>query len=168
MSKDSKIFIFFLVLFGSVISSSNEDKYYFQLYPSVDSDNPYYLYALTSEKLLTINATEGESCKIISSTSVDESTYKNISSAIVINDTYLVKTCFMNNKLVEIVHDKNTFSYNKNLDSIKYCYSSQILNPYINSEHLDKYVIITYYTQVQTGGKYVHNAVLFYPLTNSF
>ena len=168
MSKDSKIFIFFLVLFGSVISSSNEDKYYFQLYPSVDSDNPHYLYALTSEKLLTINATEGENCKIISSTSVDESTYKNISSAIVINDTYLVKTCFMNNKLVEIVHDKNTFSYNKNLDSIKYCYSSQILNPYINSEHLDKYVIITYYTQVQTGGKYVHNAVLFYPLTNSF
>ena len=168
MSKDSKIFIFFLVLFGSVISSSNEDKYYFQLYPSLDSDNPHYLYALTSEKLLTINATEGENCKIISSTSVDESTYKNISSAMVINDTYLVKTCFMNNKLVEIVHDKNTFSYNKNLDSIKYCYSSQILNPYINSEHLDKYVIITYYTQVQTGGKYAHNAVLFYPLTNSF
>ena len=168
MVQDSKIFLFFLILFGSVISSNNEDKYYFQIYPSVDSNNPHYLYVLTNEKLLTINTTEGNNCKIISSTSIDESTYKNISSTIIINDTYLVKTCFMNNKLIEIVHNKNTFSYKKNLDNIKYCYSSQILNPFISSDHPDKYVIITYYTQEQSGGKYSHNAILFYPLTNTF
>ena len=168
MVQDSKIFIIFLILFGSAICSNNEDKYFFQIYPSVDTNNPHYLYALTNEKLLTINATEGENCKIISSTSIDESTYKNISSSIIINDTYLVKTCFMNNKLIEIVHNKNTFSYKKNLDNIKYCYSSQILNPFISSDHPDKYVIITYYTQVQTGGKFSHNAILFYPLANTF
>ena len=168
MVQDSKIFIIFLILFGSAICSNNEDKYFFQIYPSVDTNNPHYLYVLTNEKFLTINATEGENCKIISSTSIDESTYKNISSSIIINDTYLVKTCFMNNKLIEIVHNKNTFSYKKNLDNIKYCYSSQILNPFISSDHPDKYVIITYYTQVQTGGKYSHNAILFYPLANTF
>ena len=164
----SKYLFIFLIVFGSTLGSDDEDKYYFQIYPSLDQNNPHYLYALTNEKFLTFNATEEDNFKLISKASVDQSTYKNISSVIIINDTYLVKTCFMNNKLVEIEHNKNSFSFNKNLNDIKYCYSSQILNPSVNSNHSEKYVIITYYTKIQSNGKYSHNAILFYPFTNSF
>ena len=161
-------FLVFLLFFGNSIQDNNEDKYFFQLYPSIDSNNPHFLYLQNYEKLLTINATEGDNCKIINENSINEFTYKNISSIIIVNDTYLVKTCFINNKLVEISYDNNRFLYSKNIDNIKYCYSSQILNPNNDSFSKDKYVIITYFTELLSDGKYTHKAILFYPFTHSF
>ena len=84
---------------------------------SVEDD---YFYAQTNEKLLTINATEGENCQILGESTI-EYNHKNITSVIKINDTYLVKTCFMNNKLVELRNDKSSFLFSKNLNNIKYC-----------------------------------------------
>ena len=163
----SNFVLFQLILLSSFIQSIDEYKYFFQIYPSIDINNPHYFYAQTNKKLLTINATEGSNCQIVNE-STNEYNYKNISSVIIINDTYLVKTCFMDDKLVEIKHGKNIFLYLQNLNNIDYCYSSQILNPIIDSNHREKYVIITYYMEKKSDGKYTHKAILFYPLQESF
>ena len=165
---NSTIFLLIMFIIGTSFGEDNEDKYYFQLYPSLDTNRPHYFYAQTNYKLLTINATEGENCDIISRTSNDEFTYKNISSIITINDSYLVKTCFLSDKLVEITYEGISFTFKNNLENIKFCYSTQILNPSINSAHNEKYVIITYFTELILGEKYSHKAIIFYPSNNKF
>ena len=165
---NSTIFLLIMFIIGTSFGEDNEDKYYFQLYPSLDTNRPHYFYAQTNYKLLTINATEGENCDIISRTSNDEFTYKNISSIITINDSYLVKTCFLSDKLVEITYEGISFTFKNNLENIKFCYSTQILNPNINSAHNEKYVIITYFTKLISGEKYSHKAIIFYPSNNKF
>ena len=71
---NSTIFLLIMFIIGTSFGEDNEDKYYFQLYPSLDTNRPHYFYAQTNYKLLTINATEGENCDIISRTSNDEFT----------------------------------------------------------------------------------------------
>ena len=166
--KFSKFFALLLALLASSIKSDSDDNYYFALYPSIDTSNPNYIYVITNGKFWTINATEGENFKIISQTLSGESTYKNISSLIIINDTYLVKSCFLNNKLVQIIKNGNTYYSIKNLNNIKFCYSTEILNPKIDPTHKEKYVIITYYTEILYDGTYSHKAIIFYPFTNTF
>ena len=167
LKKIPKIFLVLLLFFSSpVISNQEDDKYFFEIYPSIDPNAPHYLYAQTNDKLLTINATEGENCKIINE-NPNEYTHSNISSVIIINNTYLVKTCFMKNKLVEIQHKENTFLFAKSLTNVKYCYSSQILNPNTNSIDQEKYVIMTYFAELQSG-KINHKVIIFYPSKNYF
>ena len=167
MDFKSKLVILLFIIIHSSIGTDEDNKYFFQIYPSLERDKPYFFYAQTNSQLLTINSTEGENCNIISQSTNDEYIFKNISQVLLINDSYLIKTCFLNNKLVEIIHDSNTYTYNKDLTNIKYCYSTKILNPSVSNENIE-YIFITYFTEIQQDNKYSHKVVLFYPETNSF
>ena len=166
--KFSKFFIILFILLGSSIKSDSDDNYFFSIYPSIDPNNPNYLYILNNAKFITINATEGSFFKRINEISSTETTYKNISSVIIINDTYLVKTCFMSNKLVQIITNENNYYRIKSLNNIKFCYSTEILNPNYGTNHKEKYVIITYYTEILSDSTYSHKAIIFYPFSNTF
>ena len=98
MDLKSKLILLLLILIQSSIESDEDNKYFFRIYPSFDQDKPYLFHAQTNSQLLTINSTEGQNCNIISQSGNDESTFKNISSVLLINDSYLIKTCFMTNK----------------------------------------------------------------------
>ena len=167
MNFKSMLILLLFILIQSSIESDEDNKYFFQIYPSLDQDKPYLFHAQTNSQLLTINSTEGQNCNIISQSANDESTFKNISSVLIINDSYLIKICFMTNKLVEIIHDENTYTYNKDLTNIKSCYSTKILNPSTSNENIE-YIFITYFTEMQQDNKYSHKTVLFYPKTKSF
>ena len=163
------IFLFVILCFSIKSNYSNiEDKYFFQLYPSLDDNTPYYFYALTNKNILTINATEGNNCDIIEQKDINEYTYKDLSSTLLIDDSYLVKTCFEPDILAEIVKDDQKYIYNKDLKNIIYCYSSKILNPSITLIHEDKYVIIIYFIENISVEKYSHKIILFYPETGTF
>ena len=172
----SKLFNFILFLsFQVIIKSDNvdENKYSFQLYPSWEQDMPYYFYAQANNELITINSTDGENCNIIGRKENEEYSYKDLSSTNIIDDTYLVKTCFGPNKLVEILSiNKETFIYNNNnFNNIKFCYSTKVYNPLNNNEHQDKYVIITYWTEIKSitdRERYTHKCILFYPESKTF
>ena len=124
--------------------------------------------SLASAKSFTINATEGNNCDIIEQKDINEYTYKDLSSTLLIDDSYLVKTCFEPDILAEIVKDDQKYIYNKDLKNIIYCYSSKILNPSITLIHEDKYVIITYFIENISEEKYSHKIILFYPETGTF
>ena len=169
-----QIFFIFLLLIIQRIKSdeSNEQKYYFQLYPSLDQEEPYYLYAQNNKNIIVINSTDGENMNIIEKEAIQENKYGNISSVYLIDDDYLVKTCFGPNKLMEVQNkNKGKFIYfYNNFQKIKYCYSTKIYNPYINKTYPDEYVIITYWTEIDENNKekYYHKSILFYPQSNSF
>ena len=169
-----QIFFIFLLLIIQKIKSdeSNEQKYYFQLYPSLDQEEPYYLYAQNNKNIMVINSTDGENMNIIEKEAIQENKYGNISSVYLIDDDYLVKTCFGPNKLMEVQNkNKGKFIYfYNNFEKIKYCYSTKIYNPYINKTYPDEYVIITYWTEIDENNKekYCHKSILFYPQSNSF
>ena len=166
--------ILFLLLQTAIKSEEiDENKFFFQLYPSWNLDSPNFFYAQTWENLLVINSTEGEYCNITEKKVVNEYYYKNISSASTIDDIYLAKTCFGPNKLIEIVYkNKESYSYKKsNFENIKFCYSTKINNPNINLEHPEKKVILTYWTEVKNGinrEKYSHKSIIFYPNSKTF
>ena len=169
MKRMNPLILLFLILLNISQSDLNiEEKNYFQLYPSLDPNAPNYFYVLTNQYLHKLNATEGDSCKIIDSSDINEYTYKDISSIITISDSYLVKTCVGPNKLVEIIQGDSVYSYPRDLSDIKFCYSSQILNPIITSEHKEKYLIFTYFISETSEGKYSHKAILFYPSSAKF
>ena len=169
-----QIFFIFLLLIIQKIKSdeSNEQKYYFQLYPSLEQEEPYYLYAQNNKNIMVINSTDGENMNIIEKEAIQENKYGNISSIYLIDDDYLVKTCFGPNKLMEVQNkNKGKFIYfYNNFQKIKYCYSTKIYNPYINKTYPDEYVIITYWTEIDENNKekYYHKSILFYPQSNSF
>ena len=167
MDFKSRLILLLFIIIQSSIESEEDNKYFFQLYPSLDIDNLSLFYVQTNSQLLTINSTEGENCNIISQSANNEYAYKNISSVLLINDSYLIKTCFMNNKLIEIIQDKSTFVYNKDLTNIKYCYSTKILNPSTSDEKTE-YIFITYFIEMQQDNKYSHKSVIFYPSTKTF
>ena len=139
MDFKSRLILLLFIIIQSSIEYEEDNKYFFQLYPSLDIDNLSLFYVQTNSQLLTINSTEGENCNIISQSANNEYAYKNISSVLLINDSYLIKTCFMNNKLIEIIQDKSTFIYNKDLTNIKYCYSTKILNPSTSDEKTENF-----------------------------
>ena len=174
-----ELLLVIIYVFNTVASyETEEDKNYFQLYPSEDKGKPYlfHVYNLKSQ-FLTVNSTEGENMKIIQNIArSNETVKKDLSSVILYDDTFLVKTCFGPNKIVEIL-DENNEAYTpkddyfnsviNNLENIKYCYSTIFKNPYRVSEH----VIATYWTDFEVeGGKeiYNHSVILFYPKQKSF
>ena len=174
-----ELLLVLIYIFITVVSyKTEEDKNYFQLYPSEDKEKPYlfHVYNLKSQ-FLTVNSTEGDDMKIIENiTRTHEAVIKNLSSVILYNDTFLVKTCFGPNKIVEIIDEKNQpytpkdvyfKSVKNNLENIKYCYSTTFKNPYKVTEH----VIATYWTDIKVeGGKeiYTHRVILFFPKNVSF
>lgn len=103
--------ILFLILQNIIKSEeADETKYLFQLYNSHNEESPNYFYAQTNEKLITINATEGDNNEIINIETSNDYLYKDISSVSLIDDIYLIKTCFGPNKLVEVIYkNKETF-----------------------------------------------------------
>ena len=71
---------------------------------------------------------------------------------------------------MEITSNGSTYFHEYNdFNKIKFCYSTKIINPYITYQHLDKYVLITYWTEISNkANTYSHKCILFYPLSNSF
>ena len=177
--KGGKIILFLLCFFNTITTLEDflEDKFYFQLYPSSNDRRPYYFHIYTHDKkLITINSTDEENCRKIEERSANDYPIKTLSSVISYNKTLLIKTCFGPNRLIEIIDEKNeTYLYENNnfmgvstnLDNIKYCYSTAIVNPQISNE----YLIMTYWTEfiIEKGKeKYTHKAILFSPKTKKF
>ena len=137
----SKISIILLISFITLITSNEllENKYYFLVSPSDKKNTPniFYFYNL-NEDMYTINSTELENMKIIGKAKSQENPIKNLSSVLKYEDKLLIKTCFAPKKIIEIIDENNeifkpTDDYFKNiknnLDNIKYCYSTIMMNP---------------------------------------
>ena len=167
-------YLILVFLFLEIIKTNEieENDYLFQLIPSQDKQNPNYFYAQTNKNLITLNSTEKENISIINQKSTNEYLYKNISSVSLIDDIYLVKTCFGPNKLMEVSYNNKAFFHEYNyFDKIKFCYSTKIINPYITSQHPEIYIIITYWTEFASNTNketYSHKCILFYPQSNTF
>ena len=151
-----KLLLIIIYLLNSVLSyETEEDKNYFQLYPSEDKNTPYlfHIYDLNSI-FSTVNSTDGENMTIIKNVvKEDEIPIKDLSSVIQYKDQFTVKTCFGPNKIVEVIDDKKEvlvpeddyFKNKTNLTNIKYCYSTSINNPYIVSQQ----TIVIFWTDFQ-------------------
>ena len=172
------IFLYF-ISFTSVLSSQNEeDKYYIQLYPSEDKDKPEELnfFNLKSE-YYTINSTDKEDMKITNRVISNETPIKHLSSVILFNKRFLIKTCFGPYKIVEIKDENNGEIFTpkddyfkhvkKNLENIKYCFSTAIKNPLKENE----YLLFTYWTESSSSNGieiYSHKYILFNPSSKVF
>ena len=179
MKEKALIFIFILALISLVKADYGlDEKFYFQLYPSIHPDQSYLFHVYTPQStFITINTTEEQVCKVLGTENVNENVKIDLSSVIKFNDTLLIKTCFGPDKIVEIINEKNeAFFYKKinladgtqgNLNNIKYCYSTTIFNPLVANE----LIIFTYWTEFsiyQNKEKYTHKCILFYPKTHRF
>ncbi len=140
---------------------SDDHRYYFQLYPSA---NPSLLNVyLPNRSILTINSTDGENPKIIENKPSNENIYKNLSKVMVFNNTLIVKTCFDQNKIVEIIDEKNETLFikknnnNQDLSNFQFCYSTAVYN-----KNKKEYEIVTYWTE-KSNNKILHNLIKFNP-----
>ena len=175
----ARVLIITYIIISIIVLSSGleEDDFYFQLSPSENKDNPEEInfFNLKSE-FYKINIIDEDEIKIINKVTSDVTPIKNLSSIIEF-DGYLVKTCFGPDKIIEI-NDTNSdliFSpkddyfkqLKKNLNNIKYCYSTTMKNP-INP---NEYFIITYWTESTSWGTmeiYTHKYIIFTPSTKVF
>ena len=172
--KNIKIIIFLIFILNNIQIKSDDslkEKFFFQLYPSNDDEKPYIFHVYTPTKnFLTINSTEGKNCKIIEDKLVDEYPIIGLSSAHSFNDTFLIKTCFGPNKIVEIINKKKQVFIHKNnynLANVKFCYTTSILDPLTKRDT----IIMTYWTEftIKKGEeKYTHKSIFFYPKTQKF
>ena len=171
------LLLFLLYLINPTISYELEDEQnYFQLYPPEDKNQPHIFQIFTKEKAYTINSTEGENMNIINKTSIhDQTPIQKLSSVIATKNSFIVKTCFGPNKIVEIIDEyKNKYTptgdYFKqlnDLNSIEYCYSTTIANIY----KVGEFTIIIYWTEkteIQGKKSYIHRCILFFPKKKSF
>ena len=180
--KVCRIILFLLCFFNHITTLEDflEDKFYFQLYPSINEDKSYLFHAYTPDnKFITINSTEREDCQKIEEIPSNEKPIKGLSSVILFksdNHKLLIRTCFAPDKIVEIIDEKKETYIHKNnnintitqsLDNIKYCYSTSIINP----QNENQAIIMTYWTDfILKNGKekYTHKAILFNPDTKLF
>ena len=127
--KNIKIIIFLIFILNNIQIKSDDslkEKFFFQLYPSNDDEKPYIFHVYTPTKnFLTINSTEGKNCKIIEDKLVDEYPIIGLSSAHSFNDTFLIKTCFGPNKIVELIIKKNRSLFTK---IIRYLFVFSLVN----------------------------------------
>ena len=159
-------FIFFNTLFTSY--KSQESDNYFLLYPSEDKSKPYQLHILNSQsQFFTLNSTDEENMKFISSTKTSANQINHLSSIFNYNNRFLIKTCLGPNKIIEII-DENSQSFTpindayfnniqNNLANIKFCYSA-VMNI------ANDFYIITYWTESSNiNGKetYSHKLIKF-------
>ena len=155
-------FLFLFLIYTDIIGVDNKEedfKYFFQLCPSKEKENPYLFHAfIPKNKLLTINTTKEEISKEPESTQTNEYLYKNLSKVFLFNETILVKTCFGPDIIVEIKYEKNeTYIYkNNNLENVQYCYSTAVKNTKNN-----EISIITYWVE-KSGENYIHKSKIFY------
>ena len=172
------LLITYIIISIIVVSSGlEEDDFYFQLSRSGNKDNPeeINLFNLKSE-FYKINIIDEDEIKIINKVTSDVTPIKNLSSIIEF-DGYLVKTCFGPDKIVEIKDTNSEKIFipkddyfkrlKKNLNNIKYCFSTAMKNP-INS---NEYFIITYWTESSSWGTveiYTHKYIVFTPSTKVF
>ena len=162
-----KVILSFLLLFITIICETEDQKYYFQLYPSQDKDKPYLFYAYTPpSNFITINTTEKDNCAIIANSEISESAIKNLSSVIIYNNDLLIKTCFNPNILIEIKNDQVNLNKKKSkiLSNVKYCYSTVIYSPDIKNNQIE-YAIFTYWIEYELkSGKeiYTHKCMIYY------
>ena len=170
--------LFIFLFFNSIITYKlEEDKNYFQLYPSEDKEKCYlfHFYNLDSQ-FITVNTTEGENMTIIQkSKKENETPIKNLSS-IIQYDSFIIKTCFGPDKILEIIDENNEIitpkddyfkNVKENLENIKYCYSAAIVNPYLVTEHS----IVTYWTEIKKENEeeiYEHKSIIFFPNKKTF
>ena len=172
------IFLLFLLYQFNSINSYNKEsnKNYFLLYPPEDKNQSYTFQFIDQELAYTINTTEGENMKTINVYPIrDKKPIHKLSSVIEYKKSFIVKTCFGPNKIVEILDErKNIYSpqddYFKkleNLENIEYCYSTYISNPYKIGEH----TIVIYWTEkieIQEKKNYIHRSILFFPTKKAF
>ena len=170
---NSKMILLLIFILNNIIKAdySLEEKYYFQLYPSDNTEEPYLFYVFTpTSNIITINSTEGDNCKIIGNKAVNEYPKKDLSSVASLKDTLLIKTCFGPDKIVELVYKNNeTYFYKNNnmLANVNYCYTTMVLDP-LNQ---NQYVIMTYWSEfyLKNGKtKYRHKCITFNPITKAF
>ena len=86
----------------------------------MDKNNPNLFYAQNNENLIILNSTENENISIINQEKANDY-LKNISSVSLIDDKFLVKTCFGPKKLMEITSNGSTYFHEYNY-CLKYEY----------------------------------------------
>ena len=173
------LFFQFLFLTSPILSYKlEEDKCYFQLYPSEDKDKPYqfHFFNLNSE-FSTVNSTDGENMNIISTQARTKTPIKQLSSVIKFNNRFLINTCFGPKNIVEIIDENDGKSYTpnyryfknvkNNLEDIEYCFSTVVTNPLMNND----FFIVTYWTEKINNydvNTYSHKMISFNPSTKTF
>ena len=180
-----QLFYFIILFLFSTETNTNiesDEKYFFtmynnQTYPIIYSNNPF-------SELLKIDASDENEIKI-EKESTNEFTYKNISSVLLYEKQYLIKTCYGPNKIMEVIplddiekkketqklnfifNSENNFTTSNN---IVFCYTSIILNPDNNLP--DKKAIITIFSEKISNDnieeEYSHKYVLFFPESENF
>ena len=178
-------FILFFIPTQEAILTENDQKYFFTMYPSQNSQESYISYAhAANSEFLTINALKSKDVQIQKETS-DDVIYKNISSILIYEKKYLIRTCFGPNKIMEVISQddsekketqkfKSSYTSEKNFDEdnhIVFCYSSIIENP--DNNFPDKKAIITFYTEIikkdnSSEKEYSHKYILFLPDSQIF
>lgn len=156
------------ILFES-LEELAENDFLFQIFPSFSQENPNYFYAQTKKNLLTIQTTETHNTFLFSE-NIDDNFYLDISSISIIDNIFIIKSCLGANVLVQIEYkNEEKFIYNRDLSEIKFCYSTKIKNPNINSKNPDEFAFITYWAEYETTSqKIFHKCILFYPISNIF
>ena len=182
------LFCFLILFIFSTQENANTEKeqnYFFTMYSSQNNQTPYILYANTPfSEFLTINASDSKNINI-KKENTSEYIYKNISSVLLYEKDYLVKTCFGPNKIMEIISQDNIgkketqnkeYIYTSNVENyiennVVFCYSSIIKNP--DNKYQDKKAIITFLTEKNENKEnskieYSYKALLFYPNSKDF
>ena len=189
INKKIKYIFWFLILFNFSVQENanieNEENYYFTIYPAQDNQSQTILYGNNPfSEILSINRKEGNQVEIQKEMTNDY-IYKNISSVLLYNNQYLIKTCYGPNKIMEILSQddmgkketqklKYTFTSENNFNvtnSIIFCYSSIIKNP--DNNFPDKKAIMTFWSEKNniddnSQNLYSHKYVLFYPDSQRF
>ena len=174
------LFFQFLFLTSLVLSYKlEEDKYYFQLYPSEDKDKSYQFHTFNlKSQFFTINSTDEENMNIISTQTRAKTPIKQLSSVIKFNNRFLINTCFGPNSIVEIIDENDGTRYTpnnnlyfrsvkNNLEDVEFCFSTVVVNPIMNNE----FFIVTYWTEkINSNGIniYSHKMISFNPSSKSF
>ena len=156
--------LYFFILFTFSIQANfnieNEEKYFFTMYSSPNNNNTYNIYANNPfSEFLSINASDENEVKI-KKESTTEFTYKNISSVLLYEKQYLIKTCYGPNKIMEVLSQDDielkketiklkyifTSDYDFSItNNLVFCYTSIINNP--DKNFPDKKAIITIFSE---------------------
>ena len=149
-----------------------EEKYFVQLYPSMVDSSTFY-FNIPNKGFVTINCAIDD-CQEVKRETKTEFAINGLSSVILIDNNYLVKTCIGPDKIVEIINKKNETYFHENnnlkdesgnkLNNIKFCYSTSII-------YKGENVILSYWTefQIQSGKEvYTHKCIIFNPTNNHF
>ena len=184
----SQLFYLIILFVASTqhsIETEKEHKYFFIMYPSQNDQTPLILYAFTPfSQFLTINSSNTNEINI-KKEATNENIYKNLSSILLYEKEYLIKSIFSPNILMEIISQnetkkketaniKNIITSKVNFDvenNIVFSYTSIILNP--NKNYSDKKAIITFLCEKNENKtnsriEYSYKVFLFYPDSQEF